>query len=143
MSILGKVKAWWLARKVAKKLQEDSMKSGFVKAAKALGLAVFPIVVLRVTDACPDLMTAHGALALVGGVVGAALLHRKGATAGASVATAGTAGLIGVAWTQAHAEISKLCGSDFLTQLPTILAAAVSIGLGAYLSHKPEPEEGK
>lgn len=142
MSIFGKLKAAWLARKVAKRFEEDRVKNGFLRAAKTLGLAVLPVVVMKLTDACPDLMTPSGAVALVGGIAGAVLLQTRKKGAGAATAAAGVTGLAGMVWTSAQEQISKMCGSDFLTQLPTVLTAALVVGLGVYMStHKKEEEQ--
>lgn len=143
MSIFGKLKAMWTARKVAKRFEEDRVKNGFVKAAKALLFAVAPIVVFKFREACPELVTSQGAFAIVAGVLGAALLQRKKASAGASVAAAGTVGMLGIAWNEFQAAVTKMCGDAFMTQWPTILTGALVVGLGMYMSsHKKDEPVG-
>lgn len=104
---------------------------------RAVALAVAPIVVAKLTAACPALFTRAGALALAGGLVAAYLASRKSNGSAVASAHAGSWLVVGAVWAQFQTEITKLCGTDFLHQVPTIVVTAACVGV-ASLVHGSE-----
>lgn len=143
MSIFGKIKAAWTARKAAKKFQEDSLKNGWPTAAKRAALIAAPPVVAYMTAACPALFSWSGLVALFGASAAAALSYRKGTTATTATATAGASfsAIALAAYAGAKDWIDGACGTTFLQQLPTLLTTALSLGLAAYMRGSKEEKE--
>jgi len=117
------------------------LQSKWFKWARAAVLAASPIVVAKLTEACPVLFTKAGALALAGGLVAGFLALRKSsrgtAMAGVHVWTWSAAGSL---WMVFKEQLSAACGNDFLQQVPTILATAIVVGIGSFVHGEAESE---
>lgn len=135
MSIISDIEILLKARSIMNRFKDEVKGMGVLAAVRTIGLAIFPPAVAYVTNACPALFDVNGLIAIAGGVVAVILSRRASSGVGKSVvAGAGVAGVLSLAYSQAIAEVSRLCGSGFVEQLPTILSAALAIGVGAYLS---------
>ena len=135
MGLIGDIKLLLKARSVLNRFKDEVRDMGLGSALKTVGVLVGPPVVAYVTGFCPALFSLNGGIAVGAGVVGAVLSRGSSLGAGKSmVAGVGLAGALGLAYYQAIAEIGKLCGTGFIEQLPTILAAALAIGIGAYIN---------
>jgi len=100
---------------------------------RAAALAVAPVVVAKVTQACPALFSPEGLFALAGGLAAAYLALRQGKGGKVAAAHTGVWSVLGSGWLLLRDQITALCGVDFLHQAPTIVATAVCVGLASYV----------
>jgi len=106
------------------------------KIARALVLAFVPVATARLTDACPALFTSAGLFAIAGGIAAGYLATRKSSGTYATAGHFSVWSCLGVIWYQFQEQLAKLCGADFLHQVPTILATAAAVTIAAYV-HGP------
>jgi hypothetical protein len=118
--------------------------SGFWKGGRTVALGIFPAAVAYLTAACPPLFRLDGAVALGSGLLAALLAQRSTSGAGKSAAAGATvAGALAILYSQSIVEIGRLCGTDFVAQLPTILSAALAVGIGAYIQGHAKPAQAQ
>lgn len=136
MSLFSNLKHAFLAKRVYARLQKEARLGHLKTALFALGGMLFTAVVAKLTSACPDLLSSGGAI-LTACIAGGVAFWMKRPKA-APVATSLVIGFITAVGAGGIDALRSICGTAFITQLPTILTAVGWTTLGLWLTHPRE-----
>ena len=136
MGLLSNLKHTLAVKRVYARFQEEAHLGRLKTAAFALVGMALTAGVAKITEACPDLMNSGGAIltACVSGGIAYWMKRPKdtpvGSTLLVALVTAIAAGGIDA--------IRNVCGTEFMTQLPTVLTAVGWSTVGLWLAHPRE-----